>query len=772
MKNPLLRFVGLLILVAGALVAWVGVKTITASQDASVRRGLDYQAFLGAIDDLTTGPGDSTLLAFHRIEEEIGRRRSVTYDTIAILADVTEFPAFDRAGFLYDQVQVYNRFQRERVALAQVSPEWFDRLSPFNPSVFRTYRRPDGSRGLTRSASAWSLRVESPLEGDWNGEILAKDVHRGQGLLSPRLAVSLRKPIQLHREVRGRRQLCEFTPFSFEVRAYCLSEERIPQAIFRLASNQEEEAEDWAVAGWDDLWVDGQRIRAGDSVGIPGGTILRLNPLEPVVFAEYWEGVLSSRQWVNGRMQRRGSLPPPLDLFSALGRAAGSGAQVSSSADIHLSVRTDASMELNRRLEDFLTKEVGLQLDFAIMVLARIPDGEIVALAEVGKRRNRGRSSLLERVAPGSAVKPLLAAAILSERPELASLKIPARSGQVFSVLNLPDVPARRGFSTVLNCRAPESGRVDLRYFLRCSNNEYAASLVMAGLEPATGDGYSSGQTPDIPLTEGRVPRGTLLRSPLSRGINTLFDLPTDPTIADSTGRSRRNWAGTTFTDGTPTEVPFEVLPSQSRPALLAPGSADGTDLGLLYRYAYGAWENQWTLLDLTNAFARVTTDQRIQLSFFAGAPEADSPEPLGLGEHPWYGEFLAGLRGVADDGTARGLRTAWRREGLPPTVFAKTGTLSEPGEPGPLDDLFAKSLLFTVGESAGDSTNPISCGVAGGIYLRFTEGPTSGNLPSYQVQFAREKLGEFLQEYWEEFGGCPKEPEPVGEPGAGPAGG
>ena len=130
------------------------------------------------------------------------------------------------------------------------------------------------------------------------------------------------------------------------------------------------------------------------------------------------------------------------------------------------------------------------------MVLARVPDGEIVALAEVGERRNRGRSSLLERVAPGSAVKPLLAAAILSERPELATLKIPARSGRVFSVMNLPEVPARRAFSTSLNCRVPESGRIDLRYFLRCSNNEYAASLVTAGLETASNGEGRPGSTP------------------------------------------------------------------------------------------------------------------------------------------------------------------------------------------------------------------------------------------------------------------------------------
>ena len=120
-------------------------------------------------------------------------------------------------------------------------------------------------------------------------------------------------------------------------------------------------------------------------------------------------------------------------------------------------------------------------------------------------------------------------------------------------------------------------------------------------------------------------------------------------------------------------------------------------------------------------------------------------------------------MKDVSVDGTARGLRAAWRREGLPPLVLAKTGTLTEPGEAGPLDDLFAKSLLFAVGESSEGSRGAVACGLVGGIYLRFTEGPRGGSLPSHQVNFARRELGAFLKEHWEEFGGCPE--------GAGPAG-
>jgi len=786
--SGLLRIVGVFILVTGALLVWVAVGTVQASRDLSVRSGLDYEGFLGAVDDLLEGAGDSALIRFDEVEARLSRGRTVTFDTIVILADVEEFPAFDHAGFLFDQVQGYNRFQRERLDLARVYPEWWDRLTGFNPSIFRLANRPDGTQALGRAPAAWSLRVRSPLEGGWDGEVQARDVVRGDGLASPRVTVPLGESTTLVHSVKGRRRLCDFVaeepeaPGATEVRVYCLSEQRIPQATLRLGG--EGGSPGWALAGWSDLWVDGRRIESGDSVRMPPGSVLRLDPLEPLVFGEHWEGVLSSEQWINGRMRRRNGLSPPMDLFSGLGSGSvGSDGRVSPDAFVELSVSSRASQDLTTRLADFLDSEVDLPLDFGVMVLGRIRDGEIVAVAEVGERQNRGRSSLLERVAPGSAVKPLLAAAILSQRPELAGMEIQARSGTISSVVGMPRVPARRAFTTALNCASPEDGRIDLRYFLRCSNNEYAASLLVAGLAEEGVPGSTWRGSSALPLDGRMVPRTVLLRSPLSEGLNELFDLPTDPEISDVRRRSRRFWDGLRFSDGTPFPVPFEILPSESRPALLAPGSPDGTDLSLLYRYAIGAWENQWSVLDLTNSFARIVSDRRIQLTFskqpespgeatpgsiieggtglVPDSTQADpgvaGPEFLGLAEHRWYSSFLGGLAGVAADGTASGLRAAWREEGLPRTVYAKTGTLNEPGEPTPTDDLFSKSLLFAVGNPPEGDDPALGCGLVGGLYLRFAEGPRSGNLPSYQVEFAIRRLGDFLKDYWEEFGACPE---------------
>jgi hypothetical protein len=758
-------FVGTLLALTLAGIGAVGHAVVRASSDTSVGPGLGYEAFLSALDELIQDAGGESLVRADVTEARLPDEAVVTYDTLVVVADTVSFPAFRPAGFLNDQVRAYNRFQRERLTLAREEPGWFFRLQAYNPSVFRTH--PSGGDGptLSRSAEAWSLRVRSPAEDVWDGEVLARDVERGDALLGPRATIPLRQPVILSRRVNGREHRCEFTPEGLAVRAYCLSEERVPQAVLRLASADGDPGS--VAAGWADLWVDGRRISSGDSVPLEMGTVLGIDPLEPVVFSEYWTGVLSSKQWIGGRMRRRSASEVPLDIFSPLGRrSATAGFIPSRTASLRLSVDADASRSLTETLADFVDR-LPLGVASGMVVLARIPDGEIVALAEVGERSSPGRSRLLERIAPGSAVKPLLAAAVLSQRPELATLEIPAHAGPVSSVLGLPSVAAGKVLQSALNCTPPVDGWLDLEYFLRCSNNEYAASLLMAGIwdgERLTegtrgrfrlGGRTLSGVRPALPLRGRSVPRATLLRSSASEGLNTLFGVATDPLIADRTGRDDAVWAGLTYSDGTPADLPREVLPSASRPALLAPSAPESTELSLLYRYAFGAWENRWTLLDLANGFGRIVTDRRTQLTFVPSGDTRSPPEPLGLGAHAWYPRLLGGLGRVPVDGTAPGLLRAFRRAGLPGVVYAKTGTLAEPGGPGPADDLYVKSLLLAVGDTASGAGGRLGCGLVAGLHLRFREGPRRGSLPSYQLDFAREELARFVAEHWGELGVC-----------------
>lgn len=345
--------------------------------------------------------------------------------------------------------------------------------------------------------------------------------------------------------------------------------------------------------------------------------------------------------------------------------------------------------------------------------------------------------------------------------------------------MGLPPVSVRRAISSTLNCAAPDDGWIDLRHFLRCSNNEYAASMLVAGLFPLEswrrlGDATDerrprpgsfrlegslwSGLRAGVewPGVAGEIDRSSLLTSPLATGMTELFDLAVDPVVTDRERRTDRIWTDLHLADGTPLIVPFEGLPAVSRPVLLSSSAAAGTELGLLYRYSVGAWENRWTLLDLTGAFGRLATDRRMNLRFSPVRFGEVAPTEMGLRDSRWFPDVVAGLRDVSRDGTAAGLARDWERLGLPGGLLAKTGTLSEPGDPGRDDDLFSKTLLFAVGEPDTDGGLSLSCGVVGGIYLRFAEGPARGALPSYQVEFARDQLGDFLREHWDALGMCP----------------
>ena len=757
--------VGFLLALTIAAMGAVAHAVVRTSFDTSVDPGLGYESFLSALDELVRDAGSESLVRVDVAEAHLPGSTVVTYDTLVVVADTSSFPSFRPAGFLNDQVQAYNRFQRDRLALAREEPTWFFRLQAYNPSVFRTRGGGDDGPTLSRSAEAWSLRVRSPAEEVWDGEVLARGAVRGNALLSPRATIPLREPVVLTRRVDGRRHRCEFAPYELAVRAYCLSEERIPQAVLRLTTADGDPGS--VLAGWAGLWVDGRRLSPGDSVPLEMGSVLGIDPLEPVVFSEYWEGVLSSKQWIGGRMRRRSVSDVPLDVFAPLGYGSATlGSAPSRTASLRLSVDSELSRSLTATLAEFADR---LPLDVAsgMLLLGRIPDGEIVALAEVGDRSIPGRSPLLERIVPGSAVKPLLAAAILSRRPELGTLEIPANRGPVSSVLGLPPVAPRRALHSALNCRPPADGWIDLEYFLRCSNNEYAASLLMAGIwdgekvAQGTAGRYRvggrtlSGLHPELRLRAGSVPRELLLRSSVSEGLSDLFDVATDPVIADAMGRSDAAWAGLTYSDGTPTRLPPEILPSTSRPALLAPSAPEATELSLLYRYAFGAWENRWTLLDLVNGFGRIVMDRRVQLTFVPSTDTTAPPGSLGLGTHAWYPRLMRGIGRVPTDGTAPGLLRAFRQAGLPDGVYAKTGTLTEPGGPGPADDLYLKSLLFAVGEPAAEEGGRLRCGLVGGLYLRFREGPPRASLAAYQVAFAREELARFLSEHWERLEVC-----------------
>ena len=116
-------------------------------------------------------------------------------------------------------------------------------------------------------------------------------------------------------------------------------------------------------------------------------------------------------------------------------------------------------------------------LAFAVGVIANLSSGEILAAPEVNHRYADAPSSVLRSVNVGSAIKPLLAAATLASFPELASLQIRNAGGRA---TELWGYPLSSDFETGPKCPV---GWIDLRRFLECSSNVYAASLVSAGLQ-------------------------------------------------------------------------------------------------------------------------------------------------------------------------------------------------------------------------------------------------------------------------------------------------
>ncbi|MBX6364836.1 MAG: hypothetical protein IRZ00_13280, partial [Gemmatimonadetes bacterium] len=734
-------------------------------------RGLHYDDF---VDELAlTLAGPEPLLAVRRDTVRLARGVVATFDTLAIVADTLLFPGLEEGTFLHDQVDLYNRFQRRRAELGRRHPELFAATAELNPSVLRTMRLPaDTLWRVSAAAASWNLRVPA-VEQRWEGDVLTRDHRRSLqlvGLSDPSIPLdrSWRRPLR----VRGGRVPCAFEPAPGPARVVevrCRAAFARPQLRIVLKDSLRARS---AIGGYGGVRVDGRRLAPGEARDVADGSIFSIEPLpEPLVLSLQQVGVLSTWQWENG-MRRRVPVPhPALDALSVLGRF-----ELPVDGQTRRPIVLAPHAELSATLARSLRARVDSLPDarYALVLLADAVTGEIVAMAEArGKAGNDqarfpGRSELFERQAPGSMVKPILAAAVLSARPELATLRIAASPGRsVRSVLGLPAF--RRPFESTPCGDGPPGGWIDLRYFIRCSVNEYAAALLLAGLadaDSASGrlrlvprvgparpfqlDGVvERDRMPALRFLPGttRVPYPTLAGGDVAAALDTLFSVTADVRAQTDERRTSAIWRGLSFAGGDtiPVDiVPRELRPTRSSPSLVDPDELD-TPHDLLARYAFGAWVNTWTPIDLVQSFARIATSRRTALRLTT-SPRREAPAPLPFAAQPWYPTLREALADVPETGTAAGLAAAWRALGVPGRLYAKTGTLNEPAW-----DLHLRGMLFAVGRSASEAA--LDCGVVGIVYFRFA-GRSPAGRP--HVDYMERGVGPALRDYWDEIGACP----------------
>ena len=752
---------------------WVAWGVVAARSDAAGRKALDYDVLVRELDSTLHSVPMGRFLTTGQMLSHLQDGADLAVDTLVIVADTTEVPAFQEAGFLHDEVRKFNRFQRWRAEAGRIRVEWYDSLARYNPSIFRTYVRSDSVSEVARSVAVHNLRVPSPFEDTRWMTVTARESGEGPSLLGPGVEVPLTRMSSVRVPVSGQPRTCRFTPDPPDkpvtrvgIRCRSLLGENVggrEQAVIHLDGSAVATLD----AGYGRLRVDGKMLEPKTSRPMPPGTIIDLDPLGPTVFTRARHGVLATGQWVNGRVRRVVEGPPGLRFLSLLGERVDASLTRDNLA-VRVSVDEPFSAELTDSLRAIVERE-HIPIDFASVVIADVTTGEILGIGETGRIAEPDRPRFMQPVNVGSAVKPILAAAILSQRPALATLEVPANGGSVSEIFGLP----MGGFENDLHCAAPASGWVDLVFFIRCSNNRYAATLALASTMSGTADAAHaraapgaapfrlagqtwSGVRPPMSIGKGGIiPYDALVHSALASGLLSSFDRVADPEALGGLTRRSDVWAGLRTTAGDSVHAPRQIWPEVSQPTLVARGTA-GTIPALVAAYSYGAWENRWTLIDLTEAYVRLLADRAITLSFvpdgWRRGPASQPPERLGFAKARWYPLLTWGLTRVAADGTAGGLRDVWRKQfGARRAVYAKTGTLSEKN-----DRIYVRTLAFGIGNESPKTGAALGCGVVGTLYFKLTALPAGKDkIPAYHTNFAKEQLGPILARHWKRLGLC-----------------
>jgi len=827
----------LLLTVVGFVALGAALPHYTLSSTA--RRGLTYDTLFAELHDALIDEPDRPLRrAIRAVQVDAlipapNGYTIVTYDTLS--ADPSVYPSLASGGFLHDEIDRFNGFQRERLDAVRrgrlTGGAVMDLRAAENPSIFRTeVRSLDDARGerdsivLAERAVPYGLRVPSPFDAARLVAVTTREWSRNLGWISAKGAQSVRA----NGNVPGVPP-CPFRSVKDSVYVECTAPgSPFNQLVLRFPDRLGETGTATLFTSERTLY-DGTQLPSRRSVPIGTGgmfqfhsralAVRRARP-EPVILEWTLGGTLGGTQWINGRIRWQPSVSRTSPFVRQLASAAGFGASVEleGGRNIPLSLDERLTDDLQDELDDFAGRHKRgaphvqtSDIAFATIVLASAKTGEILGVAEYGPPAANGGSWLLKPVNVGSAIKPLLAAATLMERPELASLEVRNDAATMYDVWGLQ---LGKGFESGASCPL---GWINLRQFLSCSSNRYSAALVAAALQPASDRGLPElesapgitfrlngqthvGQRPHLPLDRNHQVRAdTLNGSVLSTGLFALDSLNTSLELAAQLGREGRDssvWMHLRDDRFNAVRVPLGLWPEQSRLAMMR-GNRPAT-ARQLSMFSVGAAENRITTLDLTEAFTRLVTDRRFALTFVPSPGGASFP-PLALSKYSWYPAFIGGLHDVGTIGTAKGTQTAIAQQLSPSLQFyGKSGTLNAPphvrvfrrtdttvvnGAPvvrtltfadTVVPPVVAKTLLFALGaryeragknaargrdtggvtkQQAEESGGAIDCGVVGTIYFRLRRNPP--HVESLATDFANERLWRVLRKNWQRLKVC-----------------
>jgi hypothetical protein len=736
-----------LLVVAFIAIGFTMYETVAVALRGDRTQDLTFSGTTAELGRTLSSNGSARIGRLDRATIVIGRDTAIA-DTIVVVADSVTEPAFATGGFLRDQVAAYNDYAIRQALLSMRETNRAARGRSDGRSLLRTVWADDGTRMLSDRPSPFGLAIRSPYaEGSWR-DVRTTDWRSSPGLLGFDGDVSL--PAELRAGVFQARlngHDCDVSRETPQYYMYCqsaLASDASKFYDFGFEVRPSSSGGSFGSAGpyrQRSVWMNGRAETRGQRP-VVGGDVLETQALGPFMLSAADWGTLAAEQWINGRRAFANPRLGTLSFFAPAGRSTSAVSSAGGSGPLTLSFDATLSGDLDREARRFLALH-GQLLSQLVVVIADIRTGEVKAIAEPARESDDEPLLSFEPILVGSVVKPIMAAAVLSRHPDLGSLRVMYAGDTVTSVAG---VPLRKGFANDANGCSADIGFAD---FLRCSSNQYAAELLARSLQA---DGWKSRGTGAL------VPRATLERSSIATGLAEVFDV--DAYANRTPGRLSLYWSldGGRTASAPALTTDRSLIPYESRPWILFPDSA-GTGVDLIARYAFGGWENRWTLLGLAQAYARIATGRNVQATFLhrtgsmptAGWFAEASPSAVDA-----FGRVRAALRQVPTNGTAAGLaarlRGATNEQIL---VLAKTGTLNESAAGGKL-----KSLAIAMGRPANASTDAaLTCGLVAISYFEFTDDHRAKgqrvSLPRIHRDFAEGPFAQVIARHWSRVSGC-----------------